>query len=156
MKIIYEKGGGKRPAHNYVQSCSDISKLSRLVILQYIIYADGLLSPLPSQQGPVYLFLHQEHLITSLDALCGTGVGGPNFKFPLQPALEMLTPNAQLLDMMNKLNSVSISVLNAVETLVKEAASRNKRSTADDLEIGSNTTDVAGEGQERVKRQRNA
>ncbi len=35
VKIIYVEGGGKTPSHNYTPSCSDILKISRIVVLLF-------------------------------------------------------------------------------------------------------------------------
>ncbi|KAH9943952.1 hypothetical protein B0H21DRAFT_469767 [Amylocystis lapponica] len=131
VKILYVKGGGKRPTHNYTASCPDVSKISRIVVLQYSTYGDALLSPLSgARQQPTYLFLHQEHLITSLDALCPNATD-VSFTFPHQPALSMLTVNQTMWDTMRRLDTMKGALLGAVDSLLKEAAARRKRTAQD-------------------------
>src|SRR6266478_3937693 len=45
VKIIYTKGGGKKPTHNYATSCGNVNDLSRFVVQLYARYGT-MLTPL--------------------------------------------------------------------------------------------------------------
>ncbi|KAJ3755338.1 hypothetical protein EV360DRAFT_72935 [Lentinula raphanica] len=71
VKVIYVEGGGKNITHNYTPSCSDILKISRIVVLLFEPLA-GFYSPMFAQprgyaQAPTFAFLHQANIIASLD-----------------------------------------------------------------------------------------
>lgn len=129
MKVIYTKGGGQKPTHNYAPSCSNLNALSRFVVQIYVRYAE-MLSPLilrPQghfRDSPSFLHLHPEHLITSLDTFC------PN---PVSPGLElahnmhMLVPDNKLLFELDRIAPYEKPIVVAVNALLKAAASRNKR-----------------------------
>jgi hypothetical protein len=67
VKIIYTKGGGKKPTHNYATSCDNVNDLSRFVVQLYARYGT-MLTPLickPAnyfRDAPSILHLHAEHL----------------------------------------------------------------------------------------------
>ncbi|KAI1785182.1 hypothetical protein LXA43DRAFT_152132 [Ganoderma leucocontextum] len=132
--VIYLKGGGQRATHNQSATCTDISKLSRLVVLKYTSMGDSCwLSPLtasvtsnPTPSVCTYLYAHQPDVVTSLDALClATRV--IKSEAPLQPGLQMLEVIPQLMQNVKTLEDKATEVIKTAEYLVKEARKRNKR-----------------------------
>ena len=95
VKIIYTKGGGKKPTHNYTTSCGNINDLSCFVVQLYACYGTmlTLLICKPANNfcnAPSILHLHAEHLIASLNALC------PN---PVHPSPKLLHNLTMLIDL---------------------------------------------------------
>jgi len=129
VKIVYTKGGGKKPTHNYATSCDNVNDLSRFVVQLYARYGT-MLTPLickPAnyfREAPSILHLHAEHLVASLDALCPDPVHpGPK----LSHNLTMLIPGEGLTQLLDKVMPFHSEIVKSVNTLVKMAASRNKR-----------------------------
>ena len=75
VKIIYTKGGGKKPTHNYATSCDNVNDLSRFVVQLYARYGT-MLTPLICKPANYFhnalsiLHLHAKHLVVSLNVLC--------------------------------------------------------------------------------------
>lgn len=132
--VLYLKGGGARPTHNYSEACEDVGKLSRMVVLIYSILGDTILSPLTvsmsggSPDSPAFLYLHQENLLTSLDAHCAKPVEN---RISLQPGLSMLTVNSRLVDIFRQLERHSAKLCAAVDALFKEGRRRKKHMGAE-------------------------
>ncbi len=139
--MIYVKGGGQRPTHNYSPECADVSKLSRLVVLMYTDMGMGdmsILTPLTVSLGngdtadsPTYLFLRQEELVTSLDALCPNPIENT---MPIRPGLSMLTVSSKLTDPFFNLQGNAAAIAKAVETLIKDSRKRRKPGEDPDVE----------------------
>jgi hypothetical protein len=135
VKILYLTGGVQKATHNYADICSDITSLSRLVVAIYTEYG-AYLSPLVCKptgafrESPSFLFLHQEHLVISLDSLCPNPV--ETTSIPLQHGLPLLKPRTQLLEFLSQAKSVAGDIIRNVNSLLKLAASRPKRA-ADNL-----------------------
>src|ERR1700685_1699918 len=138
VKLIYIKGGGQKPTHNYVMSCNNINDLSRFVVQIYQRYGP-LLAPLickPAnffREAPSFLHLHAERLITSLDTICPSPVQlGPN----LAHNLRMLHPSERLIEQLDRIAPFEAQMVKVVNALVKEAGSRKKRNIgeAEDVE----------------------
>jgi hypothetical protein len=129
VKIVYTKGGGKKPTHNYATSCDNVNDLSCFVVQLYARYGT-MLTPLickPANyfcKAPSILHLHAEHLVASLDALCPDPVH-PSPK--LSHNLTMLIPGEGLTQLLDKVMPFHSEIVKSVNTLVKMAASRNKR-----------------------------
>ncbi|KAK7677476.1 hypothetical protein QCA50_019589 [Cerrena zonata] len=80
--VLFERGGGKTPTHNFVDWCIAIDRLSRFVVQVYVplgspsvaqFYSPWVITPqYPSSAPPLasYLFLQAENLVLSLDTLC--------------------------------------------------------------------------------------
>lgn len=141
VRVLYVKGGGARPTHNHAETCDDVAKLSRLVVLIYSVLADTLLSPLTvsvpvgsAPDSPTFLYLHQENLVTSLDAHCPRAVES---KIKLHPGLFMLTVNSKLVDMFRQLESHSKAICDAADGLSKEMRKRKKDETLKEKGAGS-------------------
>ncbi|KAI0359463.1 hypothetical protein OH77DRAFT_1419960 [Trametes cingulata] len=131
VRVLYVKGGGLRPTHNYADSCEEIGKLSRLVVLVYAVLGDTVLSPLsaspsgsPAPDSATFLYLHQESLVTSLDAYCPNPVQST---IPLQPGLSMLTVSNKLTTAFQQLETHIGTIRTAVDGLLAQARKRNKR-----------------------------
>ncbi|OSC97163.1 hypothetical protein PYCCODRAFT_1192056 [Trametes coccinea BRFM310] len=131
VMVMYTKGGGQRPTHNYATTCEDVAKLSRLVVLAYTVLAETVISPLTvsltggtSPDSPAYLYLHQENLLASLDSWCAHPVEST---IPLQPGLSMLTVKPALTEQYNRVAAQSSLLCTAVEDLFKETRKRRKR-----------------------------
>ena len=80
VQVLYIKGGGKRPTHDYTKECYDISHLSRVAVLVHVPMP-GLnwLSPsVPNldgtNAGPVYQLLRSKHVVLALDPVCPTEI----------------------------------------------------------------------------------
>ena len=134
VKLVYVKGGGQKPTHNYMTSCNNINDLSRFVVQVYEHYGP-LLTPLickPAnffRDAPSFLHLHAEHLITSLDTICPSPVQ-PGLK--LTHNLQMLQPNNQLIEQLNRIIPFKAQMVKNVNALLKEAGSRKKRAIGED------------------------
>ena len=123
------KGGGKKPTHSYATSCDNINDLSHFVVQLYTHYGT-MLTPLICKPAnyfhnmPSILHLHAEHLVASLEALCPDPVHpGPK----LSHNLTMLIPSEGLTQLLDKVMPFHSEIVKSVNTLVKLAASRNKR-----------------------------
>lgn len=134
--VLYLKGGGARPTHNYAETCEDIGKLSRLVVLAYSLLGDTLLSPftvsVPGGSAPdsaSFLYLHQESLVTSMDALCPKAVES---RMSVQPGLSMLTVNSRLVSMFRVLEERSADICRAVDAVFKDTRKRKKQTDVGD------------------------
>ncbi|KAI0327093.1 hypothetical protein GY45DRAFT_1163753 [Cubamyces sp. BRFM 1775] len=111
-----------------------VCKTEKLYLGQVIILytkGDMILSPLTvsisgalSPDSPSFLYLHQEQLITSLDAQCPNAVQST---IDLQPGLPMLTVDVQLVEHFRKIEEQSRAICTAVESLQKEKRRRGKR-----------------------------
>jgi hypothetical protein len=152
VKIIYTKGGGQKPIHNYATSCNNINQLSRFVVQIYARYGN-MLTPLickPAnyfQEAPSFLHLHAEHLIASLDTLCPNPVQeGPK----LSHNLGLLIPSEGLTTQLDRIAPFQAEIVKVVNALVKAVASRNKRS----LE-GGGEGDVDGDTRPKKKAKTN-
>ncbi|KAM5544042.1 hypothetical protein V8D89_002228, partial [Ganoderma adspersum] len=138
VSLIYLKGGGQRASHNQSASCTDVNKLSRLIVLKYVPIGDSCwMSPLtasatdnPTPSCPSFLYLCQPDLVTSLDSFCPASRAIESEQ-PLQPGLQMLTVNASLLDYYRQLEAHGINILRTVEALWKETRRRTKRGEPD-------------------------
>ena len=105
VKIIYTKGGGQKPTHNYATSCNNINQLSRFVVQIYARYGN-MLTPLickPAnyfREVPSFFHLHAEHLIALLDTLCPNPVQeGPKLSYNL----ELLIPSEGLMKQLDRI-----------------------------------------------------
>ncbi|KAH9900738.1 hypothetical protein C8Q73DRAFT_675529 [Cubamyces lactineus] len=139
VSVIYVKGGGQRPTHNYSDSCEDISKLSRLVVLTYTTWGDTVLSPLtvsaPRGTTPdtaTYLYLHPENLVASLDVPCPKPVES---SIDLEPGLSMHTVNRKLIAAFRELEVHAPAICRTVDKLFKEMRKRRKRADEDADEV---------------------
>jgi hypothetical protein len=137
VKIVYTKGGGKKPTHNYATSCDNINDLSRFVVQLYARYGT-MLTPLickPAnyfREAPSILHLHAEHFVASLDTLCHNPVHpGPK----LSHNLTLLIPSEALTQLLDKVMPFYSEIVKSVNTLVKLAASQNKR-TLEEVDEG--------------------
>jgi hypothetical protein len=73
--VLHEKGGGARPAHNFMSLCAALKRLSRFVILKYSM-DKGNLTPLTQQlDGRLdlvlsFLLVKPHKLLALLNPLC--------------------------------------------------------------------------------------
>jgi hypothetical protein len=80
--MVYTKGGGKKPTHNYATSCNNINHL----IIQLYTYYGTMLTLLICKPANYFcealniLHLHAEHLVVLLNAL---------YPDPVHPSLKL-------------------------------------------------------------------
>lgn len=140
--VLYLKGGGARPTHNYAETCEDINKLSRMVVLIYSFMGDTLLSPLTvsisgasaAPDSPSFLYLHQENLVTSLDAHCPKPIES---RMSVQPGLSVLTVSNRLVEMFRHLERHLTSLCKAVDGVFKETRKRKKHAETEKSSLES-------------------
>ncbi len=137
--VLYVKGGGQRPTHNYAENCTDIAALSRLLVLIYTKMGDNLLSPLtvsmsggPSPDSPSFLFLRPENLLTSLDSMLSRSP--IQDRILVQPGLFILTVSLELAERYAYLEQRSSELLKAMEVLTTEVKKRKKQDGGEDIE----------------------
>ncbi len=134
MKIIYLKGGGQKSTHNYSETCTDISLLSRFVLHVHTAFGDYL-SPLTatpdgtSRQVPSFLYLKQQNLLTALDSLRLTPEA--DVKFSTRHAVDVLEPSVELREKLRQLEHFKMNLIETATAVLKEASSKPKRVIGD-------------------------
>ncbi|KAG5636706.1 hypothetical protein H0H81_007102 [Sphagnurus paluster] len=138
VQILYLKGRGKKPSHNYAESCNEISSLSRLVVQLYQQFGEDLLSPLilkPSnsfRQAPSFPFLHSESLITCLDVHCPQPV---ELSVKIEHNLQMLKQSEPLKRIWAKVLPFHAEIIQEATAIIKAAGARPKRTKPDDSRL---------------------
>ena len=146
MEILYKKGNGSRPSHNFETQCLNIRELSRLVVLVYhkvgrVNDGNNVLWPITTSAGtgqvnlesPTYLFLHPEELLACLDRMCAKPIENTQ---PFLPNLPMLQVKSGLLAAFNQIQKLAPELVDAVEALQKESRRRKGKRAPDGPAIG--------------------
>lgn len=145
--ILYARGGGKRPTHNFQEECVAISRLSRFVVLVYIDIGGGeILSPftVAATEGPTFLFLRQEQLVASLDSLCPNPIV-ERFMANAVNKLGMERAKEQFVKTIQDLKALGERLTGPAAKLLKESRKRSKPSEGDDV-VEEETEDKEGRG----------
>lgn len=140
------KGGGKKPSHDYAKECFDIGHLSRVAVL-VLVPMPGVnwLSPTitqldGTQMGSVYLLLHSEQVVVSLDPICPTGIVR---KIPVTHNENILQVHPQFIDCYCSIQRMQADIIGAAEAATKAANGRRKRQTPDDEQYDEDGNDMA-------------
>ncbi|KAI0258130.1 hypothetical protein BC834DRAFT_847591 [Gloeopeniophorella convolvens] len=136
VKVFYLKGAGIRPTHNYEETCNDIATLSRVVVLGYRFYGTymtPLTTTLPESGNhvPTYFFIHSDHLILSLDAICPNPFMNDS-RLHIGHGFFMEKPSAGFQKCWDKLLKHQQELLGAVSCLVRRSSSRAKHTLEPD------------------------
>ncbi|KAI0263495.1 hypothetical protein BC834DRAFT_844610 [Gloeopeniophorella convolvens] len=136
VKVFYLKGAGIRPTHNYEETCNDIATLSRVVVLGYRFYGTymtPLTATLPESGNhvPTYFFIHSDHLILSLDAICPNPFMNDS-RLHIGHGFFMEKPSAGFQKCWDKLLKHQQELLGAVSCLVRRSSSRAKHTLEPD------------------------
>ncbi|KAI0260634.1 hypothetical protein BC834DRAFT_846068 [Gloeopeniophorella convolvens] len=131
-----DKGAGIRPTHNYEETCNDIATLSRVVVLGYRFYGTymtPLTTTLPESGNhvPTYFFIHSDHLILSLDAICPNPFMNDS-RLHIGHGFFMEKPSAGFQKCWDKLLKHQQELLGAVSCLVRRSSSRAKHTLEPD------------------------
>lgn len=135
--VLYVKGGGKRPTHDYTDECFDIGHLSRVVVLVHApMPGVNWLSPVTTKldgtiSGSVFLLLHSEQVIVSLDPTCPTTVVR---EIPVQYNQKILEVLPGFIECYTLLQRAQQEIISTAEAVMKAVRSRRKRPRPDDID----------------------